>query len=108
MSLLGMPNCAEGLPALQVGDPILWYQDCDPGQEPRAAIVTKIGSRSICCSILAPENQNLLVRDGVLHISDPKARLQFNKDSGAWDYSPLLRRLAVVENLLSEQLKTCP
>ncbi len=107
MSLLGMPNCAERLPALEIGDPILWYQDCDPGQEPRAATVTKVGAQSICCSVMAPENQNLQVRDGVLHISDPKARLQFNKDAGAWDYTPLLRRLAAAEELFKE-LAPCP
>jgi len=85
------------IPKVFVGDPVYWYPDGDPNQKPHAATVTSVGEHSLCVNIQSPDNQNMRIRDGVMHISDPRCRNEYNRDSGGWDESVLLKRLRVLE-----------
>lgn len=81
------------MPTVSLGDVILWYPDGDINQEPQPAIVSNIGGDTINVNIISPTSYNFLIRDGVRHVSDPRRRGPEVRDSGAWDYTPMLRHL---------------
>ncbi len=83
-----------------VGDPVLWYLDGDAKLGPCPAVVTGIGP-GLCLNILSKDSFNMRIRDGVPHVSDPRCGSDHMRDAGGWDFSPLARRLAALEEAVS-------
>lgn len=91
------------------GEPVLWYPDADEHQEPVPAFVTRVGHGSILSvAILGPGYHNFMVREGVRHLRDPRAKDVEKRESGAWDYGWLHKRLQHVHNSMRELWKVLP
>lgn len=86
-------------PVPELNDDVLWYPE--PGAEPQAAKVTRVGILTITVNILDPATYNLRIRDGVRHVSDPAlARLSEEvRQQGVWDWTPRMKRLIELESL---------
>lgn len=83
-----------------VGQIVNYYPGSDRGQEPLAAVVTKVGNNSVCVSIFDSSNQNLTIRDGVRHVDDPRSRTDFGRSAGAWDFTDRDKQIdALLEQL---------
>jgi hypothetical protein len=86
------------MPTVKVGMTVLWYPS--PGtQEPTAAVVTRAGAVAVDLAIIPPESRALSVREGVLHVTDPRlvGMTHENADAGCWDFTDetkLLRSIA--------------
>lgn len=72
---------------VEVGQIVWWYPDSNRNQRPSAAIVTAVGSDSVCLAIFSPVSYNLWLRDGVRHIDDPETRAPELLELGCWDYT---------------------
>ena len=84
------------MPAPEVGEGVLWYPDGDTAQQPLPALVTRVGYETVCVSIFDSATINTRIRDGVRHLSDPRARNLETRDNGGWEFHPhglLLRNL---------------
>lgn len=95
------------MPKVDVGMDVWWYPHGDLSQQPFAAKVTRLAAESVCLSIFHPDNYNLMIRDGVRHLSDPRRKDSEDViESGLWDhprgeaYKELDRRLKQCEKAL--------
>lgn len=79
-------------PALERGDIVYWYDGGARSSAGHVAIVTNVGSATICVNIVDPNSYNMRIRDGVRHLDDPRARDSELQENGAWDYTPRMRR----------------
>jgi hypothetical protein len=86
-------------PYAEIGMSVLWYPDGDSRQQPHPAIVTAVGTDSLCVNIMAPNNYNFMIRDGARHVTDARIKEAERREAGAWDYTPFTRRIL---NLLLE------
>lgn len=73
---------------LHVGQIVWWHPAGDPGQEPWAAVVTQINQRTLRVGCFSKVNKDLIVRDGVRHISDPFPDNEETRRQGAWSHTP--------------------
>jgi hypothetical protein len=81
------------MPFVELNMSVLWYPDGDSRQQPHPAFVTAVGHDSVCVNIMAHNSYNFLIRDGVRHVSDPRIKDAERRESGAWDYTPFVKRL---------------
>lgn len=81
------------MPAAEVGLPVLWYPGGDRNQQPAAAVVTAIGFDTLNLNLMMPQTYTMLIRDGVRHIDDKRAKTPELAENGAWDYAPWYKRL---------------
>lgn len=89
------------LPA--VGDVVHWYPGSDRNQEPHAAVVSRAGEAvTVCVNVIDPGTYNMLIRDGVRHIDDPRSRTDHGKEAGAWDWTPRDKRIEALLEALEE------
>lgn len=90
---------------VEVGDIVLWHPCGDRQVAPFPALVTGIGNEAIALNVFSRGIQNMWSRDGVRHISDPKARHTEFQENGAWSHTPQAisqaRRIAELESLLN-------
>lgn len=86
----------------EIGTIVQWYPDCDIHQQPYAAIVTNVGSSTVCLAIFDSTSYNLRIRDGVLHVSDPRTKNPEVRDAGAWDTHPRDVRLQELQREVAE------
>jgi hypothetical protein len=75
-------------PEAYLGQDVLWYPDPDARLSPHAAKVTSVGQDTLSLNIFSPTNQAMMLRDGVRHIKDPRARRVEVLDNGVWDHTP--------------------
>jgi hypothetical protein len=72
-----------------------------PGVEPTPAIVTGIGRSAIAVALVPTDSRVVLPKDGVMHVSDPRAKTAANPESGFWDFTPehkaLMKLIGIVE-----------
>ena len=80
------------MPPVEVGQIILWFPHGEASAEPWPAIVTRVGHANLCCGIFSPTSYNLMIRDGVRHVSDPQAKKAELLEQGGWDYTPRDKR----------------
>ena len=73
------------MPKVYQGQMVIWY--LAPGGQGSPAVVTKIGTRSLCLSVMSAGFQNMLTPEGVLHVSDPNVSRMLENESGVWDYN---------------------
>lgn len=83
------------MPPVELGEVVFWYPSRPSRQknggtnpEPHVAIVTRLGNDNLCLNITSPTNYNFFLRDGVRHVSDPRAKAEEIHDGGLWDYRP--------------------
>ena len=90
---------------ISAGETVLWFSGSDLAN-PSPGIVTSVGNETINVSVVVPNCLNFLVRDGVRHVSDPKAKSSEAADNGLWDYTPSAKRLrSALENLCNAASK---
>lgn len=75
----------------EVGQDVWWFPA--RGMEPHAAKITQVNSGSVNLAIFEPDMRQLLPRDGVRHVDDPRVRPIEIEESGLWDFTPLTKRL---------------
>ena len=79
----------------QAGGLVLWRHT--PDGEASPAAVTRVGQNAIAVMIFPPDSRAGIPKDGVMHVSDPRAKTLAQPDAGLWDYTDetkLLMRLA--------------
>lgn len=80
------------VPVPPVGATVQWWScvadannpDCQPG----AAMVTRTGTDSVALAVFEPSATGIIVRDGVLHVSDERTKDPFRSQGGVWDFVP--------------------
>lgn len=95
------------MPAIELGDVVFWFPGGSESADPHVAMVTKVGAETIHLNVFATNTYNLLLRDGVRHLTDPNAKRFETSENGAWDYTPRHKRLLKMEaqiNALAEEL----
>lgn len=80
------------MPEVEPGMFVYWYPGGEKSRIPHTAIVTALGFDSLCLSIVDQNSHNLLIRDGVRHMDDPRARATEMFENGGWDYTKLHKR----------------
>lgn len=89
------------MPAVEIGEVILWYHDGNETDEPCPAIVTHVGEYTIAAAVIVKDNYDVKPVDGVRHLSDPGLKLQEVRSRGAWGYGVDRKRTEA----LAEELK---
>lgn len=84
------------MPKIGLGEAVLWRHV--PGDEPAAAIVTKVGRDAISVIIFPTESRAGVPKDGVRHSTDPQF-VTMRNEGGCWDYTA--ERAAVNELVAS-------
>lgn len=88
---------ADETPTASLGDVVYWYPHGDLAVPPFAAVVTKVSAMSLCLNLFDPSSYNMLIRDGVKHVTDPTLRDPERREMGAWDFPPAVKRLRRLE-----------
>lgn len=78
---------------LFVGQDVWWYPHGDLGQKPHAAKVTEVNQHSLRLHVFSKVNKDLIIRDGVVHMSDTRLQSPDLKDQGGWDHTPQTKKL---------------
>jgi len=91
-------------PPVHVGQTVVWMPD--PGCKPYAAIVTEVGTRTVGLAIHPTGYLNHLVKDGVVHISDPTAEFSVKNEMGLWDYTDGDKKRRKTASQIAEESKT--
>lgn len=93
------------MPNVYPGQVVIWYAAIGAPGAP--AIVTEVGARSLHLAVFSPGFQNAMAPDGVLHIDDPEARKQSNREEGVWDFTEGDKQLqSLLSQLTTQQRKT--
>jgi hypothetical protein len=92
-------------PEVRLGDVVYWYEQADRpfeekgnqrGDSRRIAIVSRMGFTdeshptrpdSIELNVFDPNMHNQMLRTGVRHIDDPRARQVELRENGAWEHT---------------------
>jgi hypothetical protein len=94
------------MPPAQLGDIVMFFPMADRPSGTQntghVAIVTAIGIDSLNLNVLAPNNHNLMIRDGVRHMDDPKCQHPELRMQGGWDYTPQHVRMERYFQLVGE------
>ena len=93
------------VPMPELGEQVKWYPHGSDKNPPHIAFVTKLGHDSVCLSILHPNSHNFMLRDGVRHHKDPKARQAELVEQGGWGETPAKLRLIQLEELVGKLSK---
>ena len=72
------------MPPVQLGDTVFWLPGGDVAERPHAAFVTAVDSDSVALAITGPLIERFMVRDGVRHVDDPRARSDDVQQNGGW------------------------
>ena len=72
------------MPPIELGAPVLWYPE--GRQTPLPGTVVTIGSTNITIAVWVPESRVPVLRDSVVHASDPRRNSQEVRSEGCWDY----------------------
>ncbi len=75
------------MPPLNIGDFVVWHQDCDKGLAPTPALVQEC-SQCNCTLRLFNRTEINTVKYDVLHIDDPRCENPNRRENGAWSYHP--------------------
>ncbi len=73
-------------PAAEVGMPVLWFPYGDNANGVFPATVVKVNNQTLTLAVMTPDSLNLLVKEGVRHMSDPQARQAELRDQGGWAF----------------------
>jgi len=95
-----MPNEFK-MPAVEVGDIVLWYGDGNVSTAPCPAIVTKATEANVAL-VCFDDAYVMGPKVGVMHVDDPRVR-QHPDERGGWDFRP--KDKAKREAAESRQLK---
>lgn len=78
-------------PPVEVGQMVLWSYG--PGERPGAAIVIKVGARTIDVGVHHTSTTDHLNKTGVRHKDDPFLSQQPGHNAGTWDLTPRDKRI---------------
>jgi hypothetical protein len=87
------------MPEASLGECVWFFR---PGEEGVPAIITKIGARSIQCSLHGEDNRGHIVKNGARHVSDPEAFRLVEHEDGYWDYTDWQKRLIALERITKD------
>lgn len=87
------------MPEAELGDVVYWHEGGVPGNA-QPAIVTKVSQETLCLNIFDPSLLNMTIRDGVRHITDPRARSIEFQENGAWDHTRQTKRFFELAKLV--------
>jgi hypothetical protein len=93
------------MPAVEIGQIVLWYAHADTNVPPLAGLVTQVNPGNVHLNCADVKTYNFLVRDGVKHVNDPSLRETERKEQGGWDYTP---RDKLINELLGGQASAAP
>lgn len=96
----GVPE--DYIPPVEVGQIVHWFPGGRLTDKPCAAVITALGlsGQTLNLNILDPMSLNFLVKDGVRHIQDSRARQSELFEFGAWDHTHQTKRLIRLERLV--------
>ena len=81
-------------PRAWVGMECLWFHEKNGAVPGLAAKVTKVGAETLNLAIFYPDLANLMHKDGVRHVSDPRVKDgETFERLGFWDYTEGEKRL---------------
>ena len=83
------------MPQVEVGTIVHWWPGGKPPPLGREimAFVTQRDAHSVTLAILHPNTYNLMVRDGVRFVADPRRKREDEIDNGIWDFTPSQKAL---------------
>lgn len=73
------------IPAVRLGDVVLWYPGGEIDQEPHVGIVVGVGNDNICINTFSQHDRVMYLHDGVRHVCDPRARSDDLREAGGWE-----------------------
>lgn len=84
------------MPAVEVGDAIVWLSDYKNPNSKCAGTVTRVSLRSIECTAIMGDHAAMHL--DVLHKDDPRLHVNTHmRQNGSWDYSPLTAKVIKLE-----------
>lgn len=81
------------MPRPELGDVVLYYQDCEYGS-PLPAVVTGVGVNSVQLAGLVPGVHGVLPVPNARHRDDPQLNNPDVHPDGAWEFTPRQREQA--------------
>lgn len=91
------------MPAVELGEVILWYPDGSPADHAMPAIVTRVGMSSVDLAIISGESCSLTHLQEVRHLRDP-GRTE-STAPGVWGWGPHRLQLEVLRAEIAELRK---
>ena len=95
---------AYSMPAVKIGDPVVWAHSKERINEGAAGFVTAVGNETVNLIFLPTDSRGGVPRDGVRHVGDPKNQ-RIESDAGVFDLSPFHKRVVAIEAALAKSSK---
>jgi hypothetical protein len=101
-AVLEAPVDVYTMPAVEVGDQVVWYDSGDVNSNANAAVVTAVNAYGVELRVLNTGTVSGTYKRGVRHITDPKLKInEFLRAEGGWDYSPFMKRVMLLESRMA-------
>ena len=100
-------DMAEVMEKVKVCKIVDWWEEGVVNGHPRPAVITRVNTRSLALNIMDPQNQNLMLREGVRFHEDPEAKEDEFAAEGSWSFTDESKRLATLETKLQNTYTKC-
>lgn len=73
-------------PAVEVGMPVCWFPYGDNANGVFPGIVLQVAHETVTLACFTPDNRNHFVKEGVRHMTDPRAKQAELREQGGWAF----------------------
>ncbi len=71
-------------PEALLGDTVFWFPGGSVNEPPEVAVVAAVGHDALALSIFSPYVDRMVLKDGVRHVDDPRAKSVELREAGGW------------------------